>query len=203
MTLPYTYLLKHEPTNTYYYGCRFAEGCSPSEFWISYKTSSKYVKQLIEQYGVDSFKFEIRKIFDNKDKARNWETKVLKRMKVVSREDFINRTDNISISSEDALKGRLNRVTSEKLVSHAKYMGLSNKGKSPSKETKLKISESLIGNKRKLGKKESENTKLKKSLSKLGKPSGMLGKSQKLCSCLECKKVLPYPNFIQHLSRNH
>jgi len=203
MTTPYTYLLKHEPTNTYYYGCRFADGCSPNEFWVTYKTSSKYVKQLIEEYGADSFKFEIRKTFDTKDKARYWETKVLKRMKVVSREDFINRTDNLSISPEDALKGRLNRVISEKSLDHASRMGLSNKGKIPSKDTKLKISKSLIGNKRKLGKKESASTKLKKSLSRLGKPSGMLGKSHKLCSCLQCKKVLPFPNFIQHLSKYH
>jgi len=203
MTTPYTYLLKHIPTGLVYYGCRYAKGCDPSEFWAKYKTSSKYVKNLIDQYGSDTFQYEIRKVFNSTESARIWESRVLKRLKVVSREIFINRTDNISISGEDAERGRKNRISTEKHKNAVAEVGKSNKNRKLSLETKNKISEYLIGNKRKLGKKESEYTKLKKSLSKLGKPSGMLGKTQKLCSCLECKKVLPYPNFIQHLDKNH
>jgi hypothetical protein len=203
MTVPYTYLLKHLPTGKFYYGCRYANGCNPLDFWTKYKTSSKYIKKLIEEYGSNSFQYEIRKTFSDVNSARIWEHKVLKRMRVVSRTDFINRTDNISISVEDANIGRTTRVSTNKHKQAISKVGKSNIGKILPIETKNKISQSLIGNKRKLGKKESEYTKLKKSLSKIGKSSGMLGKTQKLCSCLECKKVLPYPNFIQHLDRNH
>lgn len=98
MTTPYTYLLKHIPTGKFYYGCRFAEGCHPSDFWVSYKTSSKYVKMLVDEYGSDTFVFEIRKTFDKVIDARMWETKVLKRLDVTHRDDFLNRTDNISIA---------------------------------------------------------------------------------------------------------
>ena len=95
MTTPYTYLLKHLPTGKVYYGCRFAKNCDPSEFWVKYKTSSKYVKELIDQYGEDTFVFEIRKTFNDVKSCRLWETRVLKRMDVVNRDIFLNKTDNI------------------------------------------------------------------------------------------------------------
>jgi hypothetical protein len=108
MHTPYTYLLRHKPTNKYYYGVRFAQGCNPDEFWVKYKTSSKHVKELINKYGEDSFEYEIRKTFKTVDLARIWESKVLKRLKVISREDFINKTDNISIDPNCSryLKGK-------------------------------------------------------------------------------------------------
>ncbi len=202
MTTPYTYLLKHEPTNTYYYGCRFADGCSPSDFWTKYKTSSKYVKQLIEKYGVDSFKFEIRKTFNSKDKARFWETKVLKRMKVVSREDFINKTDNISVSTENSLLGVVGRIPSEKQRLAVSKVGLSNIGRKHTAETKVKVSNALYGNTYKLGKIESTETRLKKSLSKIGKPSNAVGNYQPVCSCIICKKQVTSSSIKQHSNKH-
>ena len=68
------------PTNKAYYGVRYADGCNPSDLWVTYFTSSKRVKRLIEEYGKDSFKVEIRKIFSDKQSAINWEEKVLRRL---------------------------------------------------------------------------------------------------------------------------
>lgn len=95
-TIPYTYLITHTPTNKKYYGVRFAKGCSPSDLWLTYFTSSKYVNQLIEEYGKESFKTQIRKIFTNVETARCWENKVLKRMAVTNRDDYLNKTNNLS-----------------------------------------------------------------------------------------------------------
>lgn len=173
MTTPYTYLLKHKPTGKFYYGCRFADGCHPSEFWNTYKTSSKYVKHLIEQYGSDSFEYEIRKTFSDKNSARVWETKVLKKMNVVHRDDFLNMTDNISISSEAASKGKkgksfpISEQTKEKMRA-AKI------GKKMTDETRAKMSEASklnkVGSKNPMfGKKMSEETKQKMRAAKLGK----------------------------------
>lgn len=164
--VPYTYLLKHIPTSRVYYGCRYAEGCHPNEFWKSYKTSSKYVKQLIElieEYGEDSFVYdEIRKTFSDEQKCREWEHKVLRRMKVINREDFINKTDNKSISKDCAMKGTINRIPSERFKTAVSLVGKSNKGRLRSDEFKQKVSKSLIGNINKLGKRESDLTKFKK-----------------------------------------
>ena len=103
-TQPYTYLLGWSNLNTYYYGVRYAEKCRPSELLETYFTSSKHVEEFIEQNGLPDIKL-IRKTFENKTAARLWENKVLKRMNVVKRDDFLNKTDNISIAPEAAMKG--------------------------------------------------------------------------------------------------
>lgn len=100
MNRPYTYLIKCRPTNQVYYGVRFAEGCNSSELFETYFTSSKHVHNLIDEYGVGEFDFEIRREFDSVEQARNWETKVLRRCGAVQDSRFINKTDNISISPE-------------------------------------------------------------------------------------------------------
>lgn len=184
MTVPYTYLLKHIPTGKFYYGCRFAEGCNPADFWKDYKTSSKYVKQLIEQYGADSFVFEIRKTFDDKQSARNWETKVLKKLNVVSREDFLNMTDNISISPEAASKGKKGKVGIYKISQEQiNAIKKANTGLKRSEEVKKKMSNSAKGKRSgdmnpMFGKKMSEETKQKMRLAKIGKKRGPYNKNK-------------------------
>lgn len=97
---PYTYLIGWSKLNTYYYGLRFAEGCHPDELWKTYFTSSKYVAEFVAQHG-DPDVIEIRRIFHEVPKARLWEHTVLRRMKVIHRGDFLNRTDNKSISTDN------------------------------------------------------------------------------------------------------
>jgi len=96
MTQPYTYLIGWPEHNLWYYGVRYANNCNPSEFWVNYKTSSKHVKDFIAEYGDPSIK-QIRKVFNNRDKARLWENKVLKRLKVINESKWLNKTDNKSI----------------------------------------------------------------------------------------------------------
>jgi hypothetical protein len=179
MTIPYTYLLKHIPTGKVYYGCRFAEGCHPSDFWKKYKTSSKYVKELLLEYGCDSFIYEIRKTFQDKDSARLWETKVLKRMGVINRDDFINMTDNISISPEAASRGKKGKSFPISEKTKLK-MSIAKLGKKMSEEAKKKMSEKgklKVGDKNPMfGKKLSEETKTKMRLAKLGKKRGRYNK---------------------------
>lgn len=177
VTVPYTYLLKHLSTNTFYYGCRYAKGCNPSDFWVKYYTSSKYVKALVEENGKDSFEFEIRQTFDDVNKCREWESRVLKRLKVASREDFINKTDNRAIDPLCAIKGSEKRQVSSKSREASRKTGKANKGKKRTLEQREIISESLKGNTRKLGIKESEESREKKRQMRLGKSSGMLGKN--------------------------
>lgn len=95
--IPYTYFIIHKPSKLKYYGVRFAKGCNPKDLWKTYWTSSKYVKALIQKDGPESFFVEIRKKFADVSLARNWEHRVLKKLNVVNREDFLNKTDNKSI----------------------------------------------------------------------------------------------------------
>jgi hypothetical protein len=102
----------------FYYGVRWAKGCHPDEFWKIYFTSSESVALLRTLYGDESFEFEIRKIFDDKLKVREWEYKVLRRMKVLENQDmWLNRTDNKSImNTKDMMdKSQKKRIKTLKL----------------------------------------------------------------------------------------
>mgnify|MGYP003350767656 CR=1 FL=1 len=74
--------------DVWYYGVRFSKSSFPEELWVSYFTSSKYVKQYRKMYGEPDV-IQIRKTFDDKEKARIWEHKVLRRMKVIRDEKWL------------------------------------------------------------------------------------------------------------------
>lgn len=86
----YTYLLTHSPTGLKYYGVRYAKDANPSDLWVTYFSSSKSVKKLIEEFGKESFYFEVRKVFPDADKAIAWEDKVLRRLKVPHNNEYLN-----------------------------------------------------------------------------------------------------------------
>lgn len=88
-TVPYTYFIKWTNLNKWYYGVRYAKGCSPKEFWIKYFTSSSHVKNLLKEYGNPDI-IQIRKTFKSAEKAVLWEKNVLLKMNVLHREDSLN-----------------------------------------------------------------------------------------------------------------
>lgn len=106
--MPYTYLIGWSSTNKFYYGVRFAKGCLTEDLWTTYFTSSTSVKKYRDKYGEPDV-IQIRKTFDDVSRARQWETRVLKRMRVVNDDRFLNCTDNVAISDEAAARGRANR----------------------------------------------------------------------------------------------
>jgi hypothetical protein len=192
---PYTYLLKCLVDNTYYYGVKYEKGCHPDDFFIKYETSSKEVKEKIKKYGKNAFSFEIRKTFDDSEKARLWENKVLRRLKVIERNDFMNKTNNISIKP---MYGSNNAMTRSDVIESFKKSRAKNptrkaspkevydklsklfKGKKRPKEVCEKISKALKGykhsdefkekcKKRAIGVKQSDESKSKKSQSIKGR----------------------------------
>ena len=102
MGLCYTYLIGWSNLDKWYYGVRFAKNAHPDDLWDKYKTSSKHVKRFVEQNG-DPDVLQIRKTFVDKNKAVEWEHKVLRRLNISKSNKFLNRTDNKSIflSKED------------------------------------------------------------------------------------------------------
>lgn len=140
MSVPYTYFLYHKPTHKKYYGVRWAKGCMPEDLWTTYFTSSKYVKLLIQQYGKESFIFEIRKTFSDVNSAILWEKKVLRRLNVLTNEEWLNK--NISGSIKNDVHPMLNRHHSLETKERIRNSKL---GRSLSAETKKKLSESHSG----------------------------------------------------------
>lgn len=163
--IPYTYFIKWSAQNKWYYGVRYAKGCSPNDFWIIYKTSSKHVKEFIKIHGDPDIK-EIRKTFSDVDKARFWEERFLKKSKARYRDDSLNRTDfpgippmvgdnnpmkikEVALKCRDSRKARDKkdpaRAEKRRLVSieNVKKATAANKGSKKSKKHKELLSESL------------------------------------------------------------
>lgn len=93
------------PSGQRYYGVRFAKNCDPSDLWVSYFTSSRHIKKMIVEHGIDAFSFEVRKIFDDKEAAIKWEHRVLLRLKVRTNKNWVNVTTSESWRS---MEGDLN-----------------------------------------------------------------------------------------------
>lgn len=167
MALPYTYLLGWSAHNKFYYGVRFSSNCHPSELWVTYFTSSKHVKKFYDKFGPPNI-IKIRKIFTTSEKARLWETKVLKRMNVVNNEMWLNKTDNIAIDPKCALIGSLNNKGVKKSISHRENIKKANIGKILSEEHKKNISD---GHKNRTNIEKAE-TSIKKSIAMKGKMVG-------------------------------
>lgn len=84
----YTYLIKDLINNKYYYGVHSTDH-DPYNI-KHYHSSSKYLKILIKELGINNFTKQVRRFFSTRAEADTWEHKVLKRMKVRSRKDFYN-----------------------------------------------------------------------------------------------------------------
>jgi hypothetical protein len=159
---PYTYLIKHRPTGKVYYGFRSANKVDPHEdLWKSYFTSSKKVINLIKETGVDSFDFEIRKIFDTKEEAILWETRVLRRCNVLHDDRWLNANIAGYILPTDEVR---------------KKMSISRTGKVTSELTKKKLSEVQKGKPKKSKVYQTPEYKALMSTIKSGPGNGRYGK---------------------------
>jgi hypothetical protein len=160
MNQPYTYLIGWHSQQKYYYGVRYAKNCLPTDFWVKYFTSSPAVSAMRLIFGEPDI-IEIRKIFPTKEQAINWETRVLKRMKVVIREDFLNKNDAPAPPINNRV---MTTETKEKI-------GSSNRGKPKSESHKQKIREARA--KQVI----TQETKEKMSVARKGKNHWSYGKS--------------------------
>lgn len=148
---PYTYLIGWKDHNAWYYGVRYSKHCNPNDLWTSYFTSSKHVKEFRLKHGEPDV-IEVRKVFDNRESAQLWETKVLQRMNVIGDSRFLNK----------AIGKSLQDFENRKKIMIDKY-GVENSSQLPGIADK--ISNSLKGKK----KSEKHKQNLKKPKSKQGK----------------------------------
>jgi len=126
------------------------------DLMLKYTTSSKYIKQLIDKYGLDSFEWEVRKTFDTPEQAIAWEKKVLKRCKVLESNKWLNH--NVAGYIVTTEEGR-------------KKISETHKGKPKTEEHRKNLSKAQTGKKRPWAAKN-----LPKDVS--GENNGMFGKKQ-------------------------
>lgn len=115
-------------------------------FWTTggYFTSSVKVKQLLEEYGTESFKAEVRKIFKLPQQALNYEYRFLDRVNALNKDDWLNKNlggskfRNVGPMSEKAKSARKNiKMTPESNKKRSDAM----KGIPKSEKTKRLMSE--------------------------------------------------------------
>jgi hypothetical protein len=91
----FTYLLKWTASDIKYYGVRYKDSATLESVGTTYFSSSRYVKQYIKENGTPDF-IQIRKIFDTKLQAKRWEEKVIRRVKAITKKDWLNKGNNNS-----------------------------------------------------------------------------------------------------------
>lgn len=170
----YTYLIKHKPTNTVYYGVRTANKLSPEQdLWNEYYTSSKQIHAMIAADGIDSFDVEIRREFETPEAATQWETKVLQRCKVMEDSRWLNANVAGHILATPAVRAKISAYHTGRAKSeeHKHKISAANRGKvkgpiSDTQRTLLSKIKSGSGNAM-YGKKHSEETLAKMSKARL------------------------------------
>jgi len=195
---PYTYLIGWTKYNKWYYGARWAKkngvlyesGCHPDDLWVTYFTSSEKVLLFREKYG-DPDIIEVRKSFpENPDAARKWENKVLTRINVDQKSEWLNVCNNSSLPVFYGDDHPLRKKGGHSEKSKRK-MSESHKNKIVSDKTRKKMSESKVGEKNNMfgkrgsdspnfGKKRSEETKEKIRSSAKNKPPISENQKQKI-----------------------
>lgn len=165
---PYTYLIGWTQAGKFYYGVRFAKGCRPDDLWVSYFTSSKQVKVAREKLGEPDL-ICIRRTFKDINAAKNWEHKVLRRLRASKRKDFLNLTDNRCNPSNAGI------IRTDEFK---QKISVANSGKSLTEEHKDKIAKAVSGKRPKefgeavslgmVGMKQSRETVEKRRAKQLG-----------------------------------
>lgn len=132
-SVAFTYLIGWSSLDKWYYGVRFGKRANPKDLWTKYFTSSKVVASMRIEVGEPDV-IQVRQVFSSARAACDWETRVLRRMKVIKRDDFLNEA---YCTAEGSLRTSL------------------------SKEARAKIGAASKGRKTFLGRKHSEATKEK------------------------------------------
>lgn len=128
---PYTYLIKHLPTGTVYYGVRTANKLPAQEdLWKVYFTSSKKIQELVAADGLEAFEVQIRREFETPDAAVAWETRVLQRAKVLADDRWLNANVAGHILATPAVRAKISAYHT---------------GRPKTEEQRRKMSEALKG----------------------------------------------------------
>lgn len=131
----------------WYYGSRIAKGCSPSDLWKTYFTSSKYVTEFRKQFGEPDV-IEVRKVFEDQKECVKWEYNVLKRLKVLDTDRWLNKAIGYNVDPQitsSALMGNTHRVGKKLSSEHIEAIKQANRGRIHSEDTKNKMSEAQKG----------------------------------------------------------
>lgn len=224
--MPYTYLIGWTNLNKWYYGCRYADGCSSDDLWKTYFTSSKYVFNFRKENGEPDI-IKIRKVFDCKIDSLEWEGRVLRKL-WNRREHWLNRKfdstkyiiDKDTIQSNILSKKNRSSERQEEIVKNISA-GSKQGHRNRNNETKKRVSN--LAKEQAKNRPESVNIQISESVKKIienrsdeewqkiegkkaktRKKNKDLGNKRKMhhmvyCSCLHCFKLFDPGNWSKHV----
>lgn len=111
----------------------------PGDLWTTYYTSSETIKEMIKEYGADSFRAEVRKVFETAEQALSWEHRVLSRVDAANNAQWINKSNG----------GRTFKSPDTHSPEAREKMSKKNRGIPKTPEHKKKISESSLRDRQK------------------------------------------------------
>lgn len=138
---PYTYYIAWSEHNQHYYGVRYADSCHPGDFWASYFTSSRVVHQLREELGEPDI-IQIRKTFSDKLSAIEWEHRVLRRLRVMDKDSWVNRHIGKAPFFHESHRENLKEAAKNRQISDKGRVMLSKRSKKLWADTQYKKSQS-------------------------------------------------------------
>lgn len=117
MNKPYTYLIGWPEHNFFYYGVRYKKGCCSTDFFTTYFTSSRLVHECIIKYGMPPIQ-QIRKEFDFPKQAMVWEQKVLRRIKVLYNNKWLNKNVSGAVEFDEKIRDLMSAAKKGKIWVH-------------------------------------------------------------------------------------
>lgn len=117
MNKPYTYLIGWPEHNFFYYGVRYKKNCCSTDFFTTYFTSSRLVHECIIKYGMPPIR-QIRKEFDFPKQAMVWEQKVLRRIKVLYNNKWLNKNISGAVEFDERIKALMSAAKKGKVWVH-------------------------------------------------------------------------------------
>lgn len=137
--IPFTYIIGWSKHKKFYYGCKYAQRCQPSDLWESYFTSSEYVKRFRAENGEPDI-IRIHRIFSNKNSCVKFEQKYLVKIDAKNHPLFLNESNGNKNYNGCGTRESYQR---SKITWEIKY-GVDNPSKS--KEIKQKKKETCLQN---------------------------------------------------------
>lgn len=148
----FVYVIGWRNADRWYAGVRYRKGCDPSDLWVSYHTSSKYVQKFRTEHGEPDIIRVLRTFGNDSPSARSFEQRLLRRVGALHSDRWLNQ----AIGGEFA--GRRGPHTAE---------------------TRQKIREKAIGRKRKTLVSEEQKRAQKETFAKNYTPERAAARSAK------------------------
>lgn len=104
--MAYTYLIGWIAHNKWYYGVRYSEKSHDEDLWESYFTSSKYVHECVKKWGKPDY-IRVRLKFKSAKQAIKCEDKVIQKLELYKRENFLNKAYSGSIYYDEDVRHKI------------------------------------------------------------------------------------------------